>query len=74
MEYPSIRGEDLLDYAKKSTRNILHAYIYARSQSLNNECPGYISQAISRLEHKCANMNFSYKSSYNILFQKGTQK
>ena len=35
MDYPSIRGEELLDYSKKSAWNPLNAYIDARSQRLH---------------------------------------
>ena len=34
MDYPCIRGEDLTDYAKNSTWDLLHAYIDAHSQIL----------------------------------------
>ena len=46
MDYPSIRGEEWPDYAKKSTWKLLYAYIYAHSQRLIDECPGYVLQAI----------------------------
>ena len=70
MEHPSIRGEDLPDYAKKSTYNILHAYIYAHIQRLIYGYPGYAVQAISMLQYQCANMKFSDQIRYNRLFQK----
>ena len=31
-DYPFIRGEEIPDYAKKATCNLLHVYIYAHSQ------------------------------------------
>ena len=68
MEYPSIRGEDLPDYAKKYTCNLLHAYIDANSQGLINEYPVDGYQAISRLQSKCANINFYNQSIYNRIF------
>ena len=40
MDYPSIRGEDLPDYSKTSTWNLLNVYIYANSQILIDEYPG----------------------------------
>ena len=40
MDYPSIRGEDIPDYDKKATWNILCAYIDADSQRLFDECIG----------------------------------
>ena len=49
MDYLSIRGEDLPDYAKESTWNLLRAYIYAHSQSLIDEYPGCGVQTITRL-------------------------
>ena len=42
MYYPYIREEYLPDYDKKATWNILHAYIYAHSQILIYEYPGYV--------------------------------
>ena len=37
MDYPSTRGKDSPDYAKKATWNLLHAYIDAHSQRLIDE-------------------------------------
>ena len=34
MEYQSIRGDNLTDYAEHKTCNLLHAYIYAHFQIL----------------------------------------
>ena len=39
MDYPSIRGEYFLDYAKEFTWDLLHAYIYAQIQILIDEYP-----------------------------------
>ena len=50
MVYPSIRGEDLPDYSKNVTWNLLHAYIDAHSQILIDEYPGDVVQATSRLK------------------------
>ena len=50
IDYPSIRGEDLPDYAKKATWNILHTYIYAHNQILIDEYSGDGVHAISRLK------------------------
>ena len=41
MDYPSIRGEYLPDNDKKSTWNLLHAYIDENRQRLIDEYPGY---------------------------------
>ena len=49
MEYLSIRGKELLYYAKKATWNLFRAYIDAHSQRLMEECSGDGVQAISRL-------------------------
>ena len=50
MEYPSITGEDLLDYAEKAIWNILHAYIDAHNQRLIDKYPRYVFQAITGLQ------------------------
>ena len=47
MDYPSIRGEYLQDYSKKSTWNLLHAYIDAHSKILIYGCTVDGVQAIS---------------------------
>ena len=46
MDYPSIRGEDLPDFAKTATWNLFHAYIYVHSQISIDECPRDGVQAI----------------------------
>ena len=46
MDYTSIRGEEMTDYAKKSTWNLLHEYIDAHSQRITDECPVYGVQDI----------------------------
>ena len=74
MNYPSIRGEDFPDYAKKATQNLVHAYIYAYIQRLLDKYPGDGVQAITILKFQCANMRFSDKSRYNKLFQKVINK
>ena len=53
MEYPSIRVEELPDYAKNATCNLLQTYIDAHIQRLIEKCPGYGVQAISRLKSMC---------------------
>ena len=40
MDYPSIREEELPDYAKKYIWNLLNAYIYPRIKILIDEFPG----------------------------------
>ena len=49
MDYPSIKGEELIDNTKKATWNLLHAYIDAHSQIIFDKCPEDGVQAISRL-------------------------
>ena len=58
MDYLSIRGVKIPDYAKKVTWNILHEYIDAHSQILIIECPEDGAQAISILKSQCAIMTF----------------
>ena len=70
MDYPYIRGEYFLDYAKNSPWNFLRAYIDSCGQRLFDEYPVDGVQAISRLKSQCANMTFSGQSRYNRLFQK----
>ena len=47
MEYPFVGEEEIPDYNKNSTWNLLHAYIDAHSKILTNECPGYRVQYFS---------------------------
>ena len=74
MDYPSIRGKDFLYYAKKATWDLLHGYVDAHSQRLIDEYPGDGVQVITIFQFQCANMTFSDKSRYNILFQKVMHK
>ena len=74
MDYPSIRGEYLLDYAKNDIWNLLHAHIDANSQILRDEYPGDGLQATSRLKFQCENMNSADNSRYNRMFQKVMHK
>ena len=50
MDYQSTREEDLPEYDKEATWNLLHAYIDAHSQLLIDVYPGDGVQAISRLQ------------------------
>ena len=67
MDYPSIRKEDLPYHSKKSTWNLLHAYI---DEILIQDYPGDEVQTISRLQSQCAKMTFSDQIRYNRLFRK----
>ena len=62
MDYKFIIGEDLTDCDKKSTWNLLHAYIDALSQILIDEYPRYGIHAISILKYQCVNMVFLTKA------------
>ena len=74
MDYPSTIGEELTDHDKKDTWNLLHEYIYTRSQILIDKCPGDVVPAISRFQSQCANMKFSDQSIYNRMFQQVLHK
>ena len=74
MNYQSTREVGIPGYDKKSTRNLLHAYIDAHSQRIIDECPGYEVQAISIFQSQCANMTFADQSRYNIMLQQVMHK
>ena len=74
MEYPSIREEELPDYAKNATWNLFHAYMDEHSQILIDVCLGYGVQVISILKSQCENMTFSGESRYTRVFQKVVHK
>ena len=74
MDYPSIRGEEITDYAKNPTYNCFHAYIDVHSQRLIDECTGDGVKTISRFQPQCANITFSYQIRYNIMFQQVVHK
>ena len=64
----------MIDYSKQATCNLLYAYIYANSQRLIYEYPGYGIEAVTRLQPQCANTTFAEKSRYNRYFQKVVHK
>ena len=66
MNYPSIRGEEIPYYNKKSTWNLLSDYIDEYSKILFDLFPGDIVQAISILQPQCVNLTFAEKSRYVI--------
>ena len=74
MDYPSMRGEDLPDYAKNATWNILHTYIDVHSKILIDGYPGDGVQSILRLQFQCANMTFSEQRRYIRTFQQVIHK
>ena len=74
MNYPSTRGEEIPDYDKKFTWNLLREYIDAHSQILVDECPGDLVQSISIVQPQCANMTFADQSRYNRMFQQLVHK
>ena len=57
MDYPSIRGEDLPNYDKNATRNLLHAYIDAHGQRLiwlitRRFSTGHLNNEIPMFKHE----------------------
>ena len=74
MDHPSIRGEEISDYSKNVTWNLLHAYIDTHSQRLIYDCPGDGVQTISIFQSQYENMKFAAQSRYNIMFQQVVQK
>ena len=52
----------------------MHEYLYAHSQILIHEFPGYGLQAISILQSQCANMTSADKIRYNRMFQQLVHK
>ena len=75
LDYPKIRGDDLIeDYAKKATRNLLHANIDVQSRILISEFPKYGIKCIEKLQSHCEKMTFADKSRYDRTFQQVTHK
>ena len=52
----------------------MHSNIDVHSIILNNEFPGDGVKFIEKLQSHCANMTFSEKSRYDIIFQQVTHK
>ena len=71
---PKIGKENIKGFAKKDIRNILHANIDVHSKILIAEFPGDGIKCIEKLKSYGANMTFSNKSRYDIIFQQGTHK
>ena len=69
-DYPSIKREDLSDYAKKSIWMILHAYMDVYSQILIYGYPGDELHSILIYKYQCVNMNLSEKSDTIHYFSK----
>ena len=74
MKYPSIRGEELPEYAKNATWNLLNTYIDAHSKILIDEFPGNGVQDISILQSQCENTTFAEQIRYNRMFQQVVHK
>ena len=72
--YPSIIGEDFLDYAKNPNWNLLHACIDAHIQILIDEYQVYVAQAIIIFQSQSANMTFDDNSRCNKMFQQVVHK
>ena len=69
IDYPSKRGNELPDYSKNSTWDLLHTYIDAHSQILIDECQGYGVHAISILKSQYKSITFYDQRRYNRMFQ-----
>ena len=69
-----IWGYNIKEFAQKAIRNILPANIDVHRRILIAEFPGYGIKFIDNLQSNCANMTFSDKSRYDIIFQQVTHK
>ena len=67
LDYPKIGAKDI-KYFFKDLCNLLHANIDVHSIRLITEFPGDGVKCILKLYSHCANMTFSDKSRYDILF------
>ena len=75
LDYAKIGEDDIIvDYEKKSIRNLLHANIDVHSRRLIAELPKDGIKCIEILQSHCANMTFSDKSRYDRTFQQVTYK
>ena len=75
LDYPEIGGDDIIeDYAKKATRNLLHANIDVHSRRLIAELPKNGVKCIEKFQPHCAYMTFADKSRYDRTFQQVTHK
>ena len=68
IDYPTIGGDDIEDYAKKAIRNILHANIDVHRRRLISEFPMDGIRCIGKLKSHCANLNFLIKVDTTGLF------
>ena len=74
LDYPKIGGEDIKDFAQTSIMNLLYSNINVHSRSLIYEFLGNAVKYISKLQSHCANMTFSDRIRYAIIFQQVTHK
>ena len=74
LDYPKIGGGNIKEFAKKATRNVLHANIDVHRICLFAEFPGYGIKYIEKLQSNCANINFADRSRYDRIFQQVTHK
>ena len=72
INYPKIGGDYIEDYAKKSTRNILHENIDVHIRIADFPMNGI--KCIGKLQSHCENMTFADKSRYDRTFQQVTHK
>ena len=74
LDYPKIGGDDIEDYLKKSTMNLLHAHINVRNRIFIAEFQIDGIKCIEKLQSHCVNMTFSDKSRHDRTFQQVTHK
>ena len=74
IDYSSIRGGEISDYAKKSTWKLLREYIDSHCKIWIYECPGDGVQDIPILKYQYANMNFAEHIIYSSIFQQVLHK
>ena len=72
--YPKKGRDDIEDYAKKATRNILHANIDVHIRKFISDFPMDGIKCIENFQSHCANMTFVDKSIYDRTFQQVTHK
>ena len=69
LDYPKIGGDDIIeDFARKATRNLLHANIDVHSIILIPKLRRDGIKCIEKLQSHCANMTFADKSRHDRTF------
>ena len=72
--HPKIGGDNIKYFLKKDIRNILHDNIDVHSIILMSVLPVDGVKCITKLQSHCANIHFSDKSLYDMIFQQVTHK